>query len=207
MDEGYIKFQSSWKKTSPFLEKKLETLCHFRQKLFDLNLIGAYGNGIGFGNISRRIKGTNQFYISGSATGNLKKLNENHFSKVTDVNIDKNELTCEGPIIASSESMSHAVIFENCKWVNGVIHVHHLGLWESLLHQVPTTSKSATYGTPEMAYSIIDLLQNSDLTAQKIFVMEGHIEGIFSFGKDLQDAFDVLFEYYQKWKTANENLF
>jgi hypothetical protein len=58
-----------------------------------------------------------------------------------------------------------------------------------------------------MAYSIIDLLQKTNLTEQRIFVMEGHQEGIFSFGKDLQDAFDVLFEYYQKWKTANENLF
>ena len=204
-DEGYIKFKADWREAPPFSPNSISEINHFRQRLYDLNLIGAYPDGIGFGNISQRLGNSTRFIISGSATGNLNLLNENHYSNVTRVDIDKNELTCEGPIIASSESMSHAVIFRTCDWVNGVVHVHHLGLWEKLLHKVPTTSKSATYGTPEMAYSIIDLLKNTDLIEQKIFVMEGHREGIFSFGKNLNEAMEVLLSHYNLLETKLMN--
>lgn len=72
--------------------------------------------------------------------------------------------------------MSHAVIYCECPEVQGVIHIHNLEMWERLLHQVPTTDAAATYGSPEMAYSIIDLLQHTDLRSQGIFVMEEHRE-------------------------------
>jgi len=195
-DEGYIKFQANWTKTNPFLMSDLITLNNFRTKLFDLKLIGAYSDGIGYGNISQRISESNQFFISGSATGNYKTLNNQHYAKVESFNLEKNVLNCNGPIIASSESMSHAVIYQECNWVNGVIHIHHLEMWEKLMHNVPTTNQSAAYGTPEMALSIIDLLQNTNLQEQKIFVMEGHREGVFAFGKDLEEAFDVVLRYF-----------
>jgi hypothetical protein len=70
--------------------------------------------------------------------------------------------------------------------------VHHQKIWENLLHKVPTTTVGITYGTPEMAYSIVELLRKTTLPEQRIFVMEGHPEGIFSFGKTLQDAGEVL---------------
>jgi len=50
-----------------------------------------------------------------------------------------------------------------------------------LLDQVPTTDEDAAYGSPEMASSIVNLLRNSGLRQQKIFVMRGHPEGIFAF--------------------------
>jgi len=43
-----------------------------------------------------------------------------------------------------------------------------------------------------MAQSIIALIRCSDLPQEKLFVMEGHEEGIFSFGVSLEEAFDVL---------------
>ena len=67
------------------------------------------------------------------------------------------------------------------------------GLWEFLLHKVPTTDAGAPYGSPEMARSIIRLLRETDLREQKIFVMEGHPEGIFSFGETLEAAAAVIF--------------
>ena len=82
-------------------------------------------------------------------------------------------------------------------WVNGVIHVHHLGMWEALLHQVPTTDKSAPYGSPEMVASIVQLMRETDLKERKIFVMEGHREGIFTFGASLEEAFEVLMPYFR----------
>lgn len=196
-EEGYIKFDARWTQRPAFPERELKELQDWRRRLYGLQLIGAYDDGIGYGNISLRRDQSPQFYISGSATGNLPTLTANHYALVTEVDIDRNRLYCEGPVIASSESMSHAVIYRQLPWVGGVIHVHHLEMWERLLHQAPTTDASATYGSPEMAYSIIDLIEHTDLPERRIFVMEGHREGIFTFGKDLEEAGGVLLEYYR----------
>jgi len=73
-----------------------------------------------------------------------------------------------------------------------VIHCHDSALWAMLLDRVPTTSKTVAYGTPEMAYEIIRLFQISDVRSEKIFVMAGHQAGIVTFGKNLEEAFQVL---------------
>lgn len=188
MDEGYIKFQALWTKAPPLPETALQNIIACRNKLHQLGLIGVYPNGIGFGNISQRWNTESQFIISGSATGHLQELTAEHFTLVTEVNIARNTVCCEGPIIASSETMSHAVLYQECSEIQAVIHVHDLQLWQKLLHQIPTTDASATYGSPEMAYSIIQLLQTTDLLQQKVFVMEGHREGIFAFGESLLEV-------------------
>ncbi len=195
IEEGYIKFKAHWTEGPALPAAFLEPLLVVRQRLYAFRLIGAYDNGIGYGNISRRWDADGQFVISGSRTGSIPVLSKQHFTLVTQVEIDQNELWCEGPVIASSESMSHAVIYQECPWVNGVIHVHHPGMWKRYLHRVPTTDSKATYGSPEMACSIIDLLRHTDLKEQKIFVMEGHEEGVFVFGEELEQAEEVLMAY------------
>lgn len=187
-DEGYIRFEAAWTKARPLPWAALEELDDWRDRMYAAGLIGAYPGGIGFGNISRRADAAGRFIITGSATGNFAELSAAHYCLVTHVDTDANRLTCQGPIIASSESMSHAVIYLECPEVNGVIHVHHLALWQHLLHRVPTTDARATYGTPEMAHAITGLLRHSALKKEKILVMEGHREGILAFGNDLREA-------------------
>ena len=167
--------------------------------MYRAGLIGAYPDGIGFGNISRRWDSEGRFLITGSATGNFEQLTPAHYCLVTEVVPNENRLTCRGPILASSESMSHSVIYRKQPGVNGVIHIHHLALWEYLLHKVPTTDASAPYGSPEMVASIADLLVTTDLPVRRLFVMEGHREGIFAFGETLETAASVIF-------SALENL-
>jgi ribulose-5-phosphate 4-epimerase/fuculose-1-phosphate aldolase len=197
MDEGYIKFKAIWEKSPAMPLSYLKNLNRWRDRLYSLGLIGAYENGIGFGNISERFDEGSSFLVSGSGTGNLDRLNGKHYAQVTGVDVQKNSLHCQGPIVASSESMSHAMIYRECPWVHGVIHVHNLELWIDLLHKVPTTDKAAPYGSPEMAFSILDLLSNTDLKRKKIFVMEGHEEGIFTFGETLDEAGNVLLRYFE----------
>jgi ribulose-5-phosphate 4-epimerase/fuculose-1-phosphate aldolase len=198
MDEGYIKFKAVWEKSDALPTEKLEDLIHWRQVMYQYRLIGGYDNGIGYGNISQRAEAGNSFHISGSATGLIEQLSNVHFTTVTDFDIEKNEVHCVGPIIASSESMSHAVIYQECPEVMAVIHVHHLDLWTYLLERVPTTDEKATYGSPEMARSIIELLQKTQLRKEKIFVMKGHPEGIFVFGKTLSEASEILLSWVKK---------
>lgn len=198
IDEGYIKFSANWEKTGALPPQAVAELNTYRQHLYRLGLIGAYENGIGFGNISCRASEGGLFYISGSKTGNYPVLDENHFALVTAVDAAVNQLSCLGPVIASSESMSHAVLYEACPEVNGVIHIHNYIMWERLMHQVPTTDASAPYGSPEMVESIRNLLATTDLRQSRIFVMEGHEEGVFTFGETLEAAMEVLMAYYEE---------
>jgi len=96
-EEGYIKFKSRWIQKEPLPKTVLEEVLFWRQKMYQHHLLGAYPDGIGFGNISQRYQ-DNQFIISGSATGNFQKITEQHFALVTDFDIDKNLVLCEGPI-------------------------------------------------------------------------------------------------------------
>lgn len=191
MDEGYIKFNCDWEKTEPLHFSKIEKLNTWRQQLYEVNFLGVYPDGIGFGNVSQRSE-NGKFIISGSKTGRFKELSETHYAEVLDFDIQKNWVKCEGASIASSESMSHAVIYKNYPSINAVFHVHHLELWEKLLWKIPTTPESAPYGSPEMANEIIQLFKNTNVLETKLFVMAGHQEGLFAFGETLEEAGNVL---------------
>ena len=162
--------------------------------MYAAKVIGAYDNGIGFGNISQRLNG-NQFIISGSATGNLKKLNNQHYAIVRAYDFDKNQVTCTGSTKASSESMSHAAVYQTYPEVQVVIHIHHLQLWKKLIHNIPTTSADVSYGSPEMAAEIIRLLKMPGTSEQKFLAMAGHEEGLIAFGKTFEEAADIIYKY------------
>ena len=73
-----------------------------------------------------------------------------------------------------------------------MIHYHDPVLWATLLGRAPTTSETVAYGTPEMAYEIMRLFTVSDARSRNIFVMAGHEGGILAFGKNFEDAFEVV---------------
>jgi len=188
--EGVIKFKCNWIKTAPLNFELIKELNEWRDKLYDAKLIGET-EGIGYGNISIRYK--NNFIISGTSTGKLPKLTAEHYTLVTGYDLDKNTLTNAGPILASSESLTHAVIYEHEKDVNAIMHVHHLELWKKLLKMFPATGKDIEYGTPSMARAICKLFEDSNLAEEKIFAMAGHEGGIVSFGNDPDEAGQKLF--------------
>ena len=199
IDEGYVKYKCNWIDCDFVQENQIKELNRVREKLYKLNLIGVYDNGIGFGNISIRLANSAQFLISGTGTGRLPSLNASHYTGVVEFDLDRNFLTCKGMIQASSESLTHAAIYQADPSVNAVIHVHHFELWQKLLDQVPTTARNCPYGTPEMAKEIFRLFNETktNLTKKKILVMAGHQEGIISFGKDLEAAENIILKYYQ----------
>jgi L-ribulose-5-phosphate 4-epimerase len=200
MSEGYIKFDSNWIKNEPIEKNKLSKLIGWRQRLHELKLIGIYPNGWGYGNVSLRVEDTEQFIISGSSTGGLKELTNEHFTLVTNVEIEKNFLTCRGPIIASAESFTHAAIYQASKEAKAVIHFHNKELWNALMDKIPTTGKEVAYGSPEMFEDILRLFKETDVKEKKIICMAGHEEGLITFGKDLDEAGNVLLQYFNKSK-------
>jgi L-ribulose-5-phosphate 4-epimerase len=186
-DEGYIKFDCTWIEQELPDKNIILGLNTWRQKLYNRQLIGAYADGIGYGNISCRLA-NDTFLISGTATGNIKQLTDVHYNRVISFDNVNNSLTCEGPIKASSESLTHAIIYESLPEVNAVVHIHNNSIWQELLHKVPTTSARVAYGTPEMANEINRLLETSNLKEIKILAMAGHEDGVIAFGEDLTEA-------------------
>ena len=188
----YVKFayQRGRADIAPF--GALAELNACRRKLLEQRLIGVDSNGVGFGNFSVRDGVSGNFYITGSATGGLPELTPTDCVRVVAYDFARNWLCYEGAAIPSSESLTHAAIYESDPTISAVIHCHDSVLWRTLLDRAPTTSKAIAYGTPEMAYEISRLFTVSDVPTRQIFAMAGHEAGIVTFGKNLEDAFDVL---------------
>ena len=187
-DEGYIKFNSQLHNAFPPAEWDVEQVNLWRDRLFEMKLIGAYDDGIGYGNISIRSPHTDEFIITGTSTGGLALLFPEHFTRVKSYDIDRNSVVCEGKIHASSETMTHAAVYACDRDIGAVIHIHSAEHWRRLLGVIPTTSESAAYGTPEMAREIFRLYRETDFPVVRVMAMAGHEEGILSFGPTLDDA-------------------
>ena len=173
----------------------------YRRKLLQLRLIGVDSNRIGFGNLSLRNGTTNNFCITGSGTGGMPELTVADCARVVAYNFKRNWLRYEGSPIPSSESLTHAAVYESDAKAGAVIHCHDSKLWAALLNQAPTSSKSVDYGTPDMAYEVMRLFKLADLQSRKILVMAGHEGGIVAFGRDLAEAFAVLM---REWKKRSQ---
>ena len=163
-----------------------------RQKLLECRAIGVDSSGISFGNISMRDGVTNNFHITGSGTGGIRELVLADCAKVVAYDFERNWLRYEGSTIPSSESLTHAAIYEADARAAAVIHCHDSKLWAGLLNDAPTSSNAVAYGTPEMAYETMRLFGVTDVQTRKILVMAGHEGGIVTFGRNLAEAFAVL---------------
>jgi L-ribulose-5-phosphate 4-epimerase len=186
-EKGYIQFRCDWDEALPPAQPFLLDLIRWRNRLRDLELIGLYPNGIGYGNISARNPNEDEFVISGTATGGLAALGPEHFTSVVGFDFQSIWLRCRGPLQASSESLSHAAVYRSAPTARAVIHVHHLETWERLRNLAPTTDPKAEAGTPAMAWAIEDLLKHPPI-ADGFFVMGGHRDGLISFGQTLDEA-------------------
>jgi L-ribulose-5-phosphate 4-epimerase len=191
-ETGSVKFTCQQVAMKIFRFAGFAELNRYRRKLLELGMIGVDANGIGFGNLSIRNGATKRFYITGSGTGGISELMPTDYAKVVDYNFARNWLQCEGSTVASSESLTHAVVYESDPTARAVIHCHDMKLWAALLDKAPTTPKRAEYGTPEMAYAVRRLFETTDVERRKIFVMSAHHGGLVTLGRDLQEAFEVL---------------
>jgi ribulose-5-phosphate 4-epimerase/fuculose-1-phosphate aldolase len=174
-------------------DDQIDPINSWRERMFRLRLIGSYSNGIGYGNISAR-NNSNSFVISGSGTGGLPTLGSEHYTLVHDYDLKNNSLCCSGPIMASSESLSHAVIYDCSPETNAVIHIHNKFLWNAHLHKLPSTDIDVAYGTPDMADEIIRLFRETDVSNIKKIIMGGHQEGIIVFGNSPDEAGRLILE-------------
>ncbi len=141
--------------------------------------------GLDFGNLSVRVGATPAYWITGSGTGGLPKLSRAHYTRVVEALPDRNRVVCEGPVRASSESMTHAVLYATIPTVQAVIHVHSAALWQSFIHRLPTTPGDVAYGTPAMSRAVAELAATAE---GGVIVMGGHEDGLIAFGRTPDEA-------------------
>ncbi|MCI0516371.1 MAG: class II aldolase/adducin family protein [Woeseiaceae bacterium] len=199
IDEGYTKFECDWTECELPKFRETDELCRWRRPLHDAGLIGIYADaGIGFGNISMRIGSGPEFLISGTQTGHLRDVGPQHFSLVTNADPERNRVSCRGPVQASSESMTHAALYQTDSSIMAVVHVHSKLLWNGLAGLIPTTDPAVAYGTPEMAREFARLWRESDFRTTGIAVMGGHEEGLVSIGETMAVAATKILELQER---------
>lgn len=195
-ETGSVKFTYTQGSPEPISFPDLAALNRCRRQLLQLRLLGVDAAGIGFGNVSLRDP-AGGFVITGSNTGALPELRSEHCARVPAFDLERNWLQCDGATVASSESLTHAAVYEADRGVSAVIHGHNGALWNARRDFLPTTPVQIEYGTPAMACAVLHLFKSSAVRTSQLFLMAGHLDGVIAFGKDLDDAFAVLFRALQ----------
>jgi hypothetical protein len=194
--EGVIKYRLDYQPGAPRDYPEATELNAWRTILFQLGLIGQdsdrYG-GLAFGNVSFRLDKTPQFAITGSQTGSLMRLTNEHFSTVLSADPGRNHIVAEGAIKPSSEALTHAAVYAANNEVKAVVHVHSPVIWRHYQAlALPAIDSTIRYGTPEMAEAVLALFARNLLSEKPVFVMLGHEDGIVSFGDSIADASQVM---------------
>lgn len=198
IDEGVVKYSLDFIKTDEVAVKECEKIEKIRERLFALGMIGAYDDGIGFGNISLKYKNKKSFVITATQTGEYPKLTPKYYSLVKKVDFKSFTTTAIGVSKPSSEAITHACIYDLDKRINAVIHVHNEKLWRFMLENDYLSTNDTPYGTPEMVEDVKDIYKNIDPLLNNAFVMKGHFEGVVTFGKSLKHAEKTLYRIIQE---------
>jgi len=216
-DEGVIKFQAAHRhaplEPSRFGERLCE-LAAWRELLVSTGLMGQqperYG-GAGYGNVSARVppypgeRGARGFLITGTQTAGLREVGPEHFCWVRRYEVSSNQVESEGPMLPSSEAMTHGAIYDLGPQIRYVFHAHSKLVWSQTraLH-IPTTAAHVAYGTPQMAMEVQRLFRETALVELGILAMGGHEDGVLSFGRTADEAGQVMLRYLAR---ANEEKF
>ncbi|MEM7481232.1 MAG: class II aldolase/adducin family protein [Acidobacteriota bacterium] len=148
--------------------------------------------GLGYGNLSRRLPpwqappGERAFLITASQTSGLPDLTAEHWSRVAAWKLGGHSLVSVGEGLPSSESLSHAALYDRSPEVRAVFHIHSPPLWNyALAEGWPATLPSAANGTPELALALREL---EAPWPAGVIVLAGHEDGLLAYGRSEDEA-------------------
>lgn len=204
MREGVIQFslQHHEAKLRPGEVARADSLLGWRSILRDTGLLGADDSryeGLGFGNISARVsarglpRGARPFVVSGTQTADRQTVSAAEFACVDSWSVATNTVVSRGLVQPSSESLTHATIYDYGPHLAAVLHVHSPDIFAAHRRlNLPTTPADVDYGTVAMADATAALFRAGRVLETQCFVMLGHDDGIVAFGRDPDDAGAVL---------------
>lgn len=212
--DGVIQFQAHHRYDA--LPAELAHLCvaplvPWRARWVSWGVLGqdpARYEGAGFGNLSCRVPEAvgftdSAFCITGTQTGGLTDVDLSHFCVVTAVDLSANTVSSVGQVLPSSEAMTHAAIYHLSDEITCVMHVHAPRLFaRAAALEIPHTPADVGYGTPEMARAVVELWETGTLKTCRLLVMEGHEDGVISFGRSVDEAGRVLGDALRRAASA-----
>jgi ribulose-5-phosphate 4-epimerase/fuculose-1-phosphate aldolase len=108
---------------------------------------------------------------------------------VEDYDLRTNRVRSSGLRNPSSESLTHAAIYDLSPAIRFVFHVHSPHIWANAgALRLPETREDVEYGTQAMAHAVQDLYRRSSLSERRVLAMRGHEDGIIAFGQTARDA-------------------
>lgn len=200
--EGVIKFHLQHALVSPEAMTAPEvsawaSLLGWRSVIFDLGLIGQaptrYG-GLGYGNVSIRLVDVQgpRFLVSASQTSGLARPSLEHFCEVFAWDLSRHEVKSRGLLKPSSESTTHAMIYDWMPDVGCVLHVHSPEIWQKAQALgLVCTPDDVEYGTAQMALAVRKAFSARN-HGWGVFAMLGHEDGVVAFGRDADQAGQIL---------------
>ena len=198
--EGVIKFNLTFR-TGKLVDVDVAELSAWRTVLKDLGLLGQTPgryDGCGFGNISQRC--ADGFVISGTQTGALEAVTLDDYAVCETWELQRNAVDARGTVKPSSESLSHASIYDVHESVTCALHAHSPDIWRNSVELgIAVTDESVAYGTPEIAKEIGRLITGMD--SPGIFSMGGHEDGVFTFGGSLAEAGQLMVQELVRART------
>jgi ribulose-5-phosphate 4-epimerase/fuculose-1-phosphate aldolase len=187
----------------------IRTLSAWRQILAHLGLLGqdpARYEGLGYGNVSARVgpfgdigRGCRRFLVTGTQTGGVAHATLREFCLVESWDIGRNQVTSAGPVEPSSESLTHAAIYDASPAIRVVLHAHAPDIWRQAgALGLPVTSERAANGTAAMAAEVQRIFRESTFASTRVAAMGGHADGVVAFGRDAAEAGLALVAQYAR---------
>jgi hypothetical protein len=189
--EGVIKYHLDFTPGPSLPRETLAELIAWQRIVHRLGLLGRdparYG-GLAYGNLSRRLA-DGGFAISASQTGDRDAPTPADYARVDAWDCAHNRIVAGGPAKPSSESLTHAALYDADPAIGCVLHVHSPVIWENRKRLgLAGTAADVAYGTPAMAAEVARLYSESGLAGHGVLAMGGHQDGVLSFGPDPDGA-------------------
>ncbi len=181
------------------LGETARTLAAWRRILANLRVLGhdpARYEGLAFGNVSARVppfgdvaRGRRRFLVTGTQTGTLAHATLREFALVETWDVARNAVTSRGLVVPSSESLTHAALYDASPAVRVVLHAHAPELWRSARALgLPVTDAHVPNGTPAMAHEVARLYREGTFASTHVAAMGGHEDGVIAFGATADEA-------------------
>lgn len=199
-DEGVTKFTFERRPASPAVEPVVKDLIEERRELFLRDAIGCNLKRYGacYGNASARVgafgapPGRREFIVSGTQTGGISSPGPESWVRIVRYDHAGNRVWASGPCDPSSESLTHAAIYDADLAIRAVVHGHDRHTWLWLLEKgAPATAPHIGYGTQAMATAAAEIVRSRRASSFKwpgVFAMSGHEDGVVAWGDSVKEA-------------------
>lgn len=164
----------------------LAALSGWRAVLKRLAVLGqdpARYHGLGFGNVSARDpRRPDEFVITASQTAGADELTDAELVRITHSNPTRFWVDACGHQPPSSETLTHAMVYQADSSISWVFHGHCPDIWQRATElELPVTAEDVPYGTPAMAQAVAYLLEVHP-ARPAVFATLGHEDGVFACG-------------------------